>query len=64
MPSRIRSARAVDRPARRVAITTSVHAISLETISGSSFKAWTNSAISGSRATSFTIAEESRYSTS
>ena len=47
-------------PARTIALVTSVTASALATTAGSARTAETRSSVSGSRATSFTMAEESR----
>jgi hypothetical protein len=60
MPSSTCRARATGPRVRLTARMTSVHASALETTAGSARTASTNADVSGSRATSFTIAEESR----
>ncbi len=57
-----RSATARLAPDRSTARSTSTQASTLETISGSERRVWTSAPVSGSGTTSFTMAEESRYS--
>ena len=58
-----RSATARLAPDRSTARSTSTLARTLETVSGSERRVWTSALVSGSGTTSFTMAEESRYST-